>query len=121
MKTSTILILVTILLSCIVLVMCGCRKDSTPSHQSSSGKKSVHVKYFYSPYCPHCRNFMGAWDDFTKSQNDFSFEKIDCSTRPDECRGIRGVPHVLFVKDGKEEVYSGDRSVQSLREFLKLY
>ena len=80
---------------------------------------AVKVKYFHSPNCPHCRNFYPVWDNFVNSsQGKADFEKIDCTTNPDLCANIRGVPYVVFIIKEKEVVYEGQRDVQSLNLFL---
>lgn len=77
----------------------------------------VKVKYYYSPGCPHCRNFMSEWTKFS-SKGGAKFTKVNCQ-ESNECAGIRGVPHVTFESDKNGVVvYSGDRTSDSLSDFL---
>lgn len=76
------------------------------------------VTYYYNPGCPHCRNFMGAWKDFS-SGGGAKFQEINCSLNPEKCTKVKGVPYIVFSKSGNHFAYNGNRDTNSLREFLK--
>lgn len=105
MKTSHIVVAALAFIFIVSCLYCWCNSYK------------VKVKYYYSPGCPHCRNFMGAWDKFA-SKGGAKFEKINCAENPDKCAGIRGVPHVVFESDKGQVVYPGDRTESALSEFL---
>lgn len=91
---------------------------------SSSGNtsSSVKVKYFYSPMCPHCRNFMDEWEKFvTMCTDKATCEKINCMENSQACANIVGVPHVVFVSGTTEVVYSGERTADALSSFLSRF
>lgn len=88
--------------------------------ESSCSSPKVNVKYYYSPGCPHCRNFMAAWDEFASSAK-ASCQKINCAENSEACAGIRGVPHVVFSTDKNETVYSGERTSSGLNSFLERF
>lgn len=99
-------------------VNCNCQEQQRFSNvvNNSSG---LEVKYYYSPYCPHCVNFMSTWSDFeSKAKNRASLVKINCVENPELCRGVTGVPHVVFKNGDKEVVYQGARNSESLEKFL---
>lgn len=86
---------------------------------SSGGSSSdVQVTYYYNPGCPHCRNFMPAWKDFVSSGG-ANFTEINCSSNPERCKDVRGVPWVMFTKPGGAGVpFTGNRDKQTLQSFL---
>lgn len=91
------------------------------SYRCMSGHR-VKVKYYYSPGCPHCRNFMPAWSQFaSKASGKADIQEVNCATNPSMCAGIRGVPHVVFSTDKSEVVYPGDRTTDGLYSFLERF
>ena len=83
------------------------------------GRKRVSVKYYYNPGCPHCRNFMGAWDRFSRDHSGTAnITKVNCAEDPVGCANITAVPHVVFSTSKGDVVYSGDRSYDSLVSHL---
>lgn len=75
------------------------------------------VTYYYNPGCPHCKNFMGAWKDFS-SGGGAKFQEVNCSLNPEKCTKVKGVPYIVFSKSGNHFAYNGNRDANSLREFL---
>jgi thiol-disulfide isomerase/thioredoxin len=104
MKKSLISGLLTLAIICCI-VYCCC-------------KKSFKIKYYFVPGCGHCQKFMPVWNEFS-SQSSVDCEKIDCSTNPNLCSGIRGVPHIVVSNNGSDIVYQGERSVNGINTFLK--
>lgn len=76
------------------------------------------VTYYYNPGCPHCRNFMGSWKEFS-SGGGAKFQEVNCSLNPEKCTKVKGVPYIVFSKSGNHFAYNGNRDTNSLREFLK--
>ena len=112
MKTNHIIIgVIVFLILSLLLYSCCCGNTS-----------NVAVKYYYSPGCPHCRNFMGAWNKFS-SGGGAKFTKINCNETPELCSGISGVPHVTFESPTSSGVvvYPGERTAQGLTEFLNKF
>ena len=85
-------------------------------------KSKIKIKYYFSPGCPHCRNFMPAWDQFaSKASGMAEVEKVNCAVDSSACAGIRGVPHVVFSSDKSEIVYPGERTPDALYNFLERF
>lgn len=89
------------------------------SSQREASKNDVEVTYYFNPGCPHCRNFMPVWKDFV-SGGGANFVEINCSSNPERCAGVRGVPWVVFSKSGGTPAqFTGPRDKKSLDGFLK--
>lgn len=89
-------------------------------YKRQSCGKSTCVSYYFSPHCPHCRNFTLEWNKFKKMAKHCTFKEIDCTREPEKCSGIRGVPHIVFTSSsGDELVYEGKRDSNSLYKFSK--
>lgn len=113
-------IAIAILLLVLGLMYLSCSKGMLSGDSFSSGSGTT-VTYFYNPGCPHCRNFMPAWKDFTASGG-ANFVEINCSSDPAKCSDVRGVPWVVFSKSGSNPVpFTGSRDTKTLQEFLKNY
>jgi len=90
--------------------------------------KLVFIK-MYSPYCPHCREMAGAWNDLARhyaGRDDVLIGSVDCTDSPGGKRlcgrhRVMGLPHVLYG-DGNHggiflEEYGGDKDFGSLRSW----
>lgn len=87
--------------------------------RSSGDEYDISVKYYYNPGCPHCRNFMPAWNSFANGKR--GVEKIDCSQNPQLCSGVKGVPHVVFSDKLTNVVYTGNRTPEDLTSFFNFF
>lgn len=111
MDTPTKLILGFLVIVLFLYLMTKC------SGRSNSDK--VTVTYYSVATCPHCMRFTPEWNKFRESEKGKArFVKIDCTTNPDMCSNIRGVPTVVFTTNGSDMTYDGDRTQQSLSVFL---
>jgi len=89
---------------------------------------SVKVYRFYSPNCSHCKSSKPEWQKFTHSSY-FNMIKpininIDSSNAYNKGLinnfGVKGVPTIIAVwSDGFRSEYEGDRSAQSIRNWVK--
>jgi protein disulfide-isomerase-like protein len=83
---------------------------------------SVFVKFF-SPKCGHCKKLAPIWEKVAANSqtgsDSFHVANVDCSTQSDLCNrfDIRGVPSLIFFKDGKMYKYSGNREYNDLMKF----
>ncbi|PIA19027.1 protein disulfide isomerase [Coemansia reversa NRRL 1564] len=84
---------------------------------------------FYSPACIHCRRMAPAYEELgekLKGSNGVLIAKMDATINDiptsDPDMEISGYPTILLVRANDNRVisYSGDRSVQSFVDFLKL-
>lgn len=108
-------IAIAVLVVIIGLIYCQSLSGETTT---SGSKNNIDVTYYFNPGCPHCRNFMPAWKDFSSSGG-ANFKEINCATNPEQCQGVRGVPWVVFSKQGGTPVpFTGNRDKQSLQAFL---
>jgi thiol-disulfide isomerase/thioredoxin len=109
--------------------------QSTQSIEGFLGTKSVEdnegfsdhgseIVLFHLPTCGHCKNMMPEWNKFQKAhENDpkVNVHKIDCSKNPDtaEKNDVNGFPTIIKFKDGKKEVFEGERTAKALEGFLR--
>ncbi len=83
------------------------------------GKNKVTVNYYFLPQCGYCKQFNPEWEKFTSMASSLAtINKIDGS-KGDVPSYVKGFPHVEFVKDGKPEEYTGDRTANALMDKLK--
>ncbi|CCG82974.1 Protein disulfide-isomerase [Taphrina deformans PYCC 5710] len=80
---------------------------------------------FYAPWCGHCKNLAPNYEilaqSYASSKDKLVIAKIDATANdvPDE---IKGFPTIKMYAAGKKDSpieYTGDRSIESLAEFIK--
>ena len=88
------------------------------SQNDKKPSRDIDVNYYYNPGCPHCRHFMPVWKDFVSSGG-ANFIETNCSENPEKCKAVRGVPWVVFSKNGGNKIpFTGSRDKASLQSFL---
>ncbi|EDO34590.1 predicted protein [Nematostella vectensis] len=86
----------------------------------------LHFVKFYAPWCIHCIKLAPIWErlaeDF-KDNADITISKIDCTAHGSKCsqHGVNGFPTLKLFKNGREvDRYSGMRSLEDLKNYVKL-
>lgn len=92
-----------------------------------SEQKGVLVMFF-APWCGHCKNMAPVWEEFMQNfdgYNGVKLLKINGSENEQLCQlhNVAGFPTIKYCPNGLESaegvVYSGDRSLNSLAQFLQ--
>ena len=85
----------------------------------------IVVYWFFRPGCPHCDNMAGTWNELKKSNLPSNYTLIEVDTTLDKnnklCAqyGVNGVPHIVkSMSDGYYKVYSGDRSLSDMKNWI---
>ena len=85
---------------------------------------------FFAPWCGHCKNMEPIWDEFVKNfdgYNGIKLMKINGEDNPElrQIHNINAYPIIKYcpkgIKNQDGVVYQGDRSLQSLAQFLQNY
>ena len=85
-------------------------------------ENSVFVKFF-SPSCPHCQRMVPVWEQVgssaATSPEPFKTGDVNCAESQSLCErfGIRGVPSLIFFKEGKMYKFSGNREYNDIMKF----
>lgn len=83
---------------------------------------------FYAPWCGHCKRLEPTWDEFMRNfdgYNGVQVLKVNGDENPDlaQLHNVRGFPTIKFcprgVRSAEGIVYDGDRSMNSIAEFLQ--
>ena len=57
---------------------------------------------YTNPSCPFCKKLEPIWNEtIEKYSNYFNFENINCSTNPNKCSEIQGVPRIDILENDK--------------------
>lgn len=110
-------IMIVVLLAIFGLIYFKCLSKYSEENSCSRSGNNVDVTYYFNPGCPHCRNFTPVWKDFV-SEGGANFREINCAANPDKCMNVRGVPWVVFSRNGEHIPFTGNRNKQSLQAFL---
>jgi thiol-disulfide isomerase/thioredoxin len=87
----------------------------------------VQLKVFYAPWCGYCKQFAPVYSGLSTAldSNGLSFvglQAINGDENSDLCRsyGVDGFPTIIVeTQNGMKTVYNGDRSAESIVNFLK--
>ncbi|KAA6377292.1 MAG: putative protein disulfide-isomerase domain, partial [Streblomastix strix] len=81
---------------------------------------------FFNPGCGHCRAFAPTYLEFGQQMAHDQFlnvGEISCTEYNDVCasQGVFGVPTVRLYYKGKQQTFSGSRTVDALKQFVEEY
>jgi len=80
-------------------------------------KEGIVVVDFYADWCGPCKMMSPVLDELSEKKPEISVRKIDVDSNPSSAAkyGIRGIPTLLFFKDGKIETTKvGGQSLEDL-------
>lgn len=83
------------------------------------------VTLYSQEWCGYCKKFKPTWKQFEKQDNGVMVVEIDCDKYPDLAKKhkVTGFPTIKYhpkgINDTTSVEYSGDRSLQSLADFVK--
>lgn len=92
--------------------------------QENFSSKNKNIIFFYLPGCSHCEKVKPVWEQIKNEYSgNSSITLTDIDGSSDETTaskyGVEGYPTFIFLESGvKKQVYDGDRSLESLREFV---
>lgn len=101
------------------------RSNETFNSQSNQQQAQNELVLYHAAFCGYCKQFMPAWDQFAESAKT-TFPNLKVTKR--QCDGadkaicdkndIPGFPTVkLYLSNGNDVTFEGDRSVQGLTDF----
>lgn len=63
-----------------------------------------HILYFSAAWCAPCKNFAPQFQQVMEAHQDVSFEKVDIDKNFELARshGVRSIPCIVLLEDGKE-------------------
>ena len=89
----------------------------------SETPKNINVHLCKANWCGHCTHFLPTWNKLIKHFDTHShivFNTNDCSSDvPDVCKNEPGFPSIFIIDSADKRFdYSGDRSLNSLIDFI---
>mgnify|MGYP006139433883 CR=1 FL=1 len=85
----------------------------------------ITIMLFFRPGCPHCDNMQDDWGKLKQSGLPSNYKFVDVDTTLDKNKslaseyGVSGVPHIVkSLSNGYYKVYSGNRSVQPMKNWI---
>lgn len=73
--------------------------------------------------CKWCVKFDPAWEMLSTSRDDIKFTKINClndekAMNEEKARGMKTVPHLVFVHNENRHPFSGRRTLKNINDFI---
>ena len=93
---------------------------------TGEGNEQTKVLLFYAPWCPHCKSLMegdqGVWNTLKSKNSNGSllFEEINCDENKELANkyNVKDLPTIKLIKGNEVKTYKGDRSLNSIEQFL---
>lgn len=91
------------------------------------GSNEKQLVLYYADWCGHCQNLKPTWEKLATKYNGaqlgnckLSVTKVNADESPQQIQdlGISGFPTIIMFADGNKTVYNGDRSPDSLEQFV---
>ena len=101
--------------------------SQNPALSSESNRpENLYILYnFYSPKCPHCRNFSPVWKDVTDKLNSnkrLTTRGVDVTIPENEhivfYYNVSSLPTIILATPDRNIEYTGDRSTNDLINFV---
>ena len=99
----------------------------TPIHQEPV-KRGGYLVMFFAPWCGYCKNLAPVWEELTQNFDGFNGVQITKVNADEDgelakLHDVRGFPTIKYCPLGVENptgvVYQGDRSIESIVQFLQ--
>lgn len=91
-------------------------------------KKNIKVYLFWAEWCGHSNNFMPTWNKLKETKMDsINVEFIDIKDDNEEFEDytnkfeITGFPTLVILNKNDYEIYNGERTVESITEFINKF
>ena len=71
---------------------------------------------YYTSWCGWSQQFLPIWNEFKNKYPNIITETIECSNN--NCQTIKGYPTIIYYKNGVPQLYTGNRTVTDLYQFV---
>ena len=101
------------------------RAGAVEGYLAQASANAVIAAKFYAPWCGHCKRLAPVWDEFARASagEGVVVLSVDASgvgsKALNEKFNIKGFPTILFFNDAKVHEYTGARTLEAFREYVK--
>ena len=125
--TSGQLVILFIIIIAVMIFVCKCvQTDKTDKTENMTDNVTQpKLILYYAPWCGYSRAMLPSWNNLITliTQENYPIEliSVNCEKNKQQCEAakINGFPAVILIKSNGDHVqYQGDRSTQSLMNFI---
>jgi len=86
-------------------------------HETFNDINNNKLVLYYASWCKWSQQILPIWNDFKHKYPEIITEIIEC-TNNNNCANIKSYPTILYYKNGSPLLYTGNRSVDDLYQFV---
>ena len=121
-KYKYIVIIISII--ALFISMCEAGKCEKQIENFEMGtEEGKHCVLFHSNNCGWCKKMMPEWKKFKKHHSkDLKISEVEVNEDPELIKnlGIQGFPTIMLFENGKSKTHKGERTKDSLKQFVGL-
>ena len=101
------------------------RASAVEGYLAQTSANAVIAAKFYAPWCAHCKVLAPVWEEFARelAPEGVVVLSVDSSSvkakELNEKLNIKGFPTILFFNDAKVHEYTGARTLEAFRAYVK--
>ena len=82
---------------------------------------------YSSPGCSHCEIFRPKWNTFREANNNvynnLTIKTVECDKDIEKCNSeqIEFIPSIVLYKNGKKNMYNGEKDIDKIKEWVNEY
>ena len=101
------------------------RASAVEGYLAQASANAVIAAKFYAPWCAHCKVLAPVWEEFARESapEGVVVLSVDSSSvkakELNEILNIKGFPTILFFNDAKVHEYTGARTLEAFRAYVK--
>ena len=112
------LIIILLLIFLFVINLNNNTNNADPIKENYDNINDNKLVLYFASWCGWSQKFLPVWEEFKQKHPEISTDTIEC-TNNNKCITIKGYPTIIYYKNGSPLLYTGNRTVNDLFQFVQ--